>query len=254
MQGGIVMIQKFKLTVKQQNGNPVPSFWSYRMYSAILEQFPPVFVDLLHEQGYTGISQYISFERETGQSIWTISLLQDTAIESAAPVLMDLDSLDLHGGTISIVKKEIYPSFSAKELLEFSANSPDANLIKLIFPNTTSFKSNGRYAIFPSEELILHSLMDKWNAVFPECAMQDMDAFRLILQGIHIREYKLRSSRYRLKQTAIPGFNGELILGARLAAPMMELWKLLCAFAQYSGIGIKTALGMGGTQIDYVTI
>ena len=246
------MIQQFKLTIKQQNGDPVPSFWAYRMYSALLEKLPSAYTNHLHEQGYTGMSQYISVNHPTGHSIWTISLLQNKAIQFVEPVITALDSLNLHDATISIIEKDIYPAISEQKLFETAMNTSHAEQIKLIFPNTTSFKSNGRYMFFPSEQLILHSLIDKWNTAFPEAALLDMDAFELMRQGITIQDYKLKSSRYLLKQTLIPGFSGELILKSKLAAPMMELWKLLCVFAQYSGIGIKTALGMGGTQVDYI--
>ena len=36
----------------------------------------------------------------------------------------------------------------------------------------------------------------------------------------------------------------------RLALPLLELWNALLSFAPYGGIGIKTALGMGGVSVE----
>lgn len=48
-----------------------------------------------------------------------------------------------------------------------------------------------------------------------------------------------------LKETKISGFRGTVTLSARLSPPLLELWRILLAFAPYAGIGIKTSLGMG---------
>ena len=60
-------------------------------------------------------------------------------------------------------------------------------------------------------------------------------------------DYNLRTTRYPLKNVRIPSFAGSVVLESRLAQPMQEIWKLLLHTAQYTGIGIKTTLGMGGT-------
>ncbi|MBR2895374.1 MAG: hypothetical protein IKC03_06925 [Oscillospiraceae bacterium] len=38
-----------------------------------------------------------------------------------------------------------------------------------------------------------------------------------------------------------------MVFESRLAQSMQEIWKLLLYTAQYTGVGIKTTLGMGGT-------
>ena len=118
------------------------------------------------------------------------------------------------------------------------------------FLTAASFKQNGRYVIFPQERLILQSLIMRWNEVFPQYVLEDEDAFQAILAGIHIVDYQLRTSRFHLKGIRIPGFIGSCIVEARLALPLMELWNTLLLFADYSGIGIKTGLGMGGLQVE----
>ena len=118
----------------------------------------------------------------------------------------------------------------------------------LRFLTPTAFKQSGRYTIFPQEKLILQSLFARWNEVFPEYPLNDEDAFQALLSGIHITDYKLRTSRFLLKGVKIPGFLGSCTLDAKLPLPLLELWNTLLLFSGYSGIGIKTGLGMGGAE------
>ena len=85
---------------------------------------------------------------------------------------------------------------------------------------------------------------------FPNMPLDDPDAVQAILRGLHIVDYRLQTLRHPLKQVHIPSFSGRVVLEARLPAPLLEVFKTLYCFAPYSGVGIKTALGMGGVGIQ----
>lgn len=70
-------------------------------------------------------------------------------------------------------------------------------------------------------------------------------------QGLHIVDYNLHTTRYLLKETRIPAFQGNVTIEARLAPPLLELWNALLSFASHGGVGIKTTLGMGGAATDF---
>ena len=75
-------------------------------------------------------------------------------------------------------------------------------------------------------------------------------AVQAMLAGLHIVDYRLHTVRYSMKQTKIPSFLGRIILEAHLPAPLLEMFRTLYVFAPYAGIGIKSALGMGGVKIE----
>jgi CRISPR-associated endoribonuclease Cas6 len=243
------MIQQFQFIAEDEKGNTVPSFLAYRIYSALMEKIPAELAEYSHAQGYTPFSQYLRYDQEEQKSRWTISLLDDAAVEALAPLLSSMDFIELHGETIRLSKRKAGAVLDAEDIVAQSSRRENTAKKSLLLPTVTSFKSNGRYMIFPSEEHILQSLIRKWNSAFPQMTMEDEDAFRMLLQGIHIRDYRFKSAIYRLKDTSIPGFVGEIGFQERLSPPMMELWKMLLLFAEYSGLGIKTALGMGGTVL-----
>jgi len=114
----------------------------------------------------------------------------------------------------------------------------------------TAFKQSGRYTVLPDKELMLQSLLNKWNLSFPSYPLEDEDAFRMLSDGIRVSDYNLRTTRFILKDTRIPGFIGNVRFDTHLSPPLLDICKILFTFSEYSGIGIKTALGMGGIQIS----
>ena len=163
-----------------------------------------------------------------------------------SPLLTSVKEIPLHESPLPVTEVRVSPAVSAAELIRFG-RSFDESRAKFVFLSPCAFKQSGRYAIFPQETLLLQSLTAHWNAAFPEYALTDDDALLALQQGLHIVDYNLRTTRYPLKETRIPSFQGSVTVEAHLAPPLLELWNALLSFAPYGGVGIKTTLGMGGT-------
>lgn len=236
------MIRQYRFALT--GTEPLRIWDGYRLYSWLLENLPEEFGDLLHQQSLTPIAQYLLPEPD--RAVWTVSLLGDYAVESASALLEALPPVTLHTDHYQAALLGCTELASVQAVLHAADALPEENRVTLQLRTPTAFKQNGRYVIFPQERLILQSLMAKWDAAFPECPLQDPDALEMLARGLRICDYRLRSARYGLKGNRIPGFCGELTLEANLSAPMRQLWNCLCILAPYSGIGIKTALGMGG--------
>ena len=230
---------------RAESNQELPADRAYAFYSCLLSQLPEEYAEALHAQGETPISQYLY--RENGETYWRISLLDRPTDELLSPILGELKTLSLHAGDVSLERKESR-SICAEELIAAARAIETERFSSLRFLSPAAFKQNGGYVVLPNVSLILQSLMNKWNTVFPEIPLEDEDAFRMLSEGIKISDYNLRTTRFLLKDNRIPGFVGSLRLDARLAPPLMELWKILLVFSKYSGVGIKTALGMGGVK------
>ena len=79
---------------------------------------------------------------------------------------------------------------------------------------------------------------------------EDGEGIQAIANGLRIADYRLSSRDYLLKGQSIPGFTGELTLKCRLDGFHLTMANLLLHFAPYAGVGIKTALGMGGVTCE----
>lgn len=241
------MIARYVFTADA--GEKLPLGRAYAFYSYLLSLLPTEVADFLHEQGETPMSQCLWYDRTTEQYCWKVSVFGDSLIGAVAPVLDELSELALNTGKVSLRCTE-KTQFSSETFVTTALSAPVSNRCTLRLPVTASFKQNGRYVLLPQEHLILQSLLNKWNAFCPEIPLNDPDAVRMLENGIRISDYSLRSGRYPLKDQKIPGFYGSLTLRVSLPAPLMEIWNILCHFSEYSGVGIKTALGMGGVTLE----
>lgn len=246
------MIEQLQLALTPPEGVRVPQAYAYRLYGWLLEQLPAVLGTELHEQGEHPISHFLCFSPEKRTLVWTVNLLTDAVRQAAVPVLEQVQTIQLHELPLQAALLQPPQSISAQQLI-LAGREQSANRAKLLFASPCAFKQNGRYAIFPQETLVLQSLLQHWNSAFPEFALTDPDAFQALAQGLRIIDYDLRTTRYFLKETRIPAFRGSITMEAHLAPPLLELWNALLTFAPFGGVGIKTTLGMGGTETAFLS-
>lgn len=241
------MIVQHKITLAVNEKKPV-SPMAYPLYAWLLSHGPKEEGDALHEQGIRPISQYVYREGERVQ--WVVNLLNEEAATFFEPILERADAALLHQGVIPFGEHQVEKIDSVQTLMNRAGERNDENRFALELVTPTAFKQNGRYAVFPQESLVLQSLIARWGLCFPEFPLDDPDAVQAMLAGLHIVDYRLHTVRYSMKQTKIPSFLGRIILEAHLTAPLLEMFRTLYVFAPYAGIGIKSALGMGGVKIE----
>lgn len=223
--------------------------WAYRLYGALLESAPEEFGKQVHRQGVTPVSQFLEVPPQ-GQPCWVVSLLSPESEEALSPVLESRErfSLRREPREILIVGREKRQLPSPEGLLLEGAVLE--NRFRLEFCTATAFKSAGESQILPTVRLILQSLILKWNGCFPQCQIEDEggEGLEALSAGLVCREFSLRSAEYPLKGVKLPGFVGEMVLENHLKGFHRELANALLLFSGWSGIGMKTTLGMGGVR------
>jgi len=241
------MIQ-YCFSVRASDGRPVSASMAYPMYAWLLSQAPPSYGTLLHEQGRKPISQYLCRDKKSGQFVWTISCLDEASHKALQPALRNLTEIPLRASLLQTTLLDSFSVQSVADLMETARKQEDTSFFHLTFCSPTAFKRDGSYMIFPETRLLIQSLAEKWDNTFPDYPLNDEEALGAFRRGVKITDYRLQSCRFSMKSTQIPGFTGEITLKSCLSPPMMELWKCLLCFSRFSGIGIKTTLGMGGVS------
>ena len=246
------MITHFELVFSSPKGVRVQPQWAYPFYSVLCEKMPPSAAELLHSQEITPLRQNIVAAPKNGELVWALDVFDDALATALAPVLLQLREvkIDKAAEKFEVLEQKEPCKIEIADLLKEAATEGENRLFRFCFKTTTGFKSDGQYVLYPTAELILKSLVQRWNVLFPMYPLQDDDALRMMVNGLRIVRYDLRSSSYAMKGLHIPGFWGEVTIKSTLPAPLLELWKLLVAFAPYSGVGIKTALGMGAVAVE----
>lgn len=220
--------------------------WVYRLYAALLDQLPSEQAQQIHEAAVPPLGQFL--KREAGRWIWEIGLLGEQSKQFLSPILEQTTSYTLKGGSTELQAKILQKEAIAdlEELLWIGRANGTQH--QLYFHTPTAFKSKGEYLNLPTTRLLLQSLVKKWNGNFPEYQIEDTDEEGLdaISHGLSINWFSLRSQRFWLKGREITGFTGRVVLENKNKGFHWELANALLYFAQFSGIGVKTALGMGG--------
>ena len=226
--------------------------WGYRLYSALLNEASDSFGASVHQDTVTPLSQFLLIEEQ--KLTWVVNLLGSESEKSLSGLIEGRDSFYLRKDQVNLkvtccIKKQL---MDIDELFARTYTSNGGHLLQ--FQTPTAFKSRGQYRNIPTERLIMQSLINKWNGCFPECPIEDEDGqgMEAIAAGISFRRFQLQDGTYHLKRTAIPGFTGELYIENQLSGFHRDLAEMLLAFAEYSGVGIKTALGMGGILHQYL--
>lgn len=244
------MISHYSLRLSPPDGIRLSYGDAYRLYAALLEQLPHDYAEQLHESEITPIAQYLQYDRDSREYRWNVSLFGNEACERFGNVLKSLEYIELEQGSIgsSMISAGEYPD--AASLIAKAEQLPESGIRNMTFLTPTTFKSGGEYVLFPSAELIIKSIISRMEQLCEDISVSDEDAVRMLIDGIRITGYELRSTGFFLKGQRIPSFIGSIRLHSRLSAPMQELWKLMLIFAELSGAGIKPALGMGAVRVN----
>ncbi len=243
------MIIRYKLKLTTPNAHFRPE-WAYPLYSFLLNHSDAEFSTNAHLDRTTPVSQYL--RKTDDRLLWTVSLLENNSIEaleqllcSQAEFLLDKDGLQLY-----VEERERQVIGCVDELLATTGSDLQSDFHSLRFHTPTAFKSKGGYVCLPTVRLIVQSLLRKWNACMGADIMLSEDETDILAEGLICRRFNIHDSIYRIKGNPIHGFSGEMTLTNRLNGELREHANLLMNFAEYAGVGIKTALGMGGVETD----
>jgi CRISPR-associated endoribonuclease Cas6 len=104
--------------------------------------------------------------------------------------------------------------------------------------------------IIPEIKYIYQSLMNKYSAASKEeFEMFDSDTLEQLTDCSEIAQYRLKSTCFPVEGIRIPSFKGEICLRMRGTDTMARYARFLLRFGEYSGVGIKSAMGMGAIKL-----
>lgn len=241
------MITQYQLLLNPQQECRVQQEWGYRLYAALLEAVGDPIASKVHQDSISPISQYISIQ--DGKPCWTVNLLNEEWEEAAGDILQKKSSFFLKKDGVSLeIGERRIRTIPDVETLLMSKGKDRRHQLQFLTP--TAFKSQGKYINLPTQRLILQSLIKQWNGCISHCPIEDTDGEGLeaLASGLRVVQFRLQDKSYNLKGNYITGFVGSMVLENQLQGFHKELVDALLYFAEFSGIGIKTTLGMGGVK------
>ena len=245
------MIARLTLPFSSSKGLKYNFFASSVLQGVMMQSINSDYAGLLHTQSLRPYSQFCT--NQNGQNFWIISTLSQEACENIIRPLSELSSAFVRNKNDSITfGSPDIEVLSYSRLLEEGAvgNGRKSDRITMNFITPTAFKSSGAYVILPSLRLIFLSIAKRFD-FFCGIIGNDYDEFASdIEQLVTVSDYKLQSATFSLEGVHLPSFSGSITLNVRGDDQFRSYIRMLCRYARFSGIGIKTAIGMGQVTTD----
>ena len=226
------------------------------LHGVLMELVGTDYAGQLHEAGLRPYSQYVYFDKDRKQYIWRFSAVTADAINRIVRPMLEMPEkifLKQKRGHLYIKDRTILEETSYDDLIhKFLRSDVFYTQAKLQCMSTTSFKVDKQYTIFPEAFRIYRYLLRQWNQ-FSTFGMLDTDSILGDLEAsVFIRDYNLRMGIYGLEGVKIRGFRGQVIMQFKRNEELQRVLALLSYYSQFTGLGIKTALGMGGVKCEVI--
>lgn len=221
---------------------------STKLHGFLMENLDPDYVTWLHEQEYNPYSMKVIHQND--KTLWSLYLLTDEAIKQILPFLLELKKAELHDLPTLIVESFSMQDLSSQQLLELFNQDQDRSFYTIHFQTPTGFRSQGEYVLFPSMRLIFHSLMMKYARLVENRQDIEEETLDYLVKHSRITSYRLESSYFNVHGQKIPGFRGRLTFKITGPNTLKAYANMLLKFGEYSGLGMKTSLGMGSLELE----
>lgn len=253
------MITKHKIFFKADS--KLPLYLGACFQSILLETLDRELAEELHS-GEHGLRPYTNTSyRQDDSFIWEINALNETmsnAIQAKLSGLLQDQYLRSFETTLKYQDKHEFYSTSHKDLFKkfYSREFKENNIVNLKFITPTSIKTEGRYLHYPREDLIIFSLLRKWDDYSSDIKLFDQDLYETIINQFSISSIKnLKSQFVPIDKGKVSGFIGNVDFKIKPSTRQInQLINLLLEYSNFSGIGIKTAIGMGKIITSSVSI
>ncbi len=176
-----------------------------------------------------------------------LNILHENALE-LLEVVANMQYLTLSGikepiivcGIQSVIEK------STRDILE----EKDKTEFRLEFLTPATYKLNNQYSNWFDLSRLIMGSVKKLNAF--ENTMINTRDFYGINESIDILNYQLKSVKYLINSNPINSFIGDAKCKVSGKTETMRQLKQILNYCQYSGIGAKTAMGMGGFHLETI--
>ncbi|MGI6412807.1 MAG: CRISPR-associated endoribonuclease Cas6 [Syntrophomonadaceae bacterium] len=244
------MLQKICLECQIEGELKASYQWGTIMHGVLMESLPPEVADYMHQKQLRPFSQYV---QPKGDRVftWHIGLWDEEVAMHIIKAVMSMTYINMkHKGVILTVQASSRNCLSENDYFKRFFGKPDpCRRYEIIYLTPSTHKQDGRYALFPSPELIVNSLFMRYNTFNKKYSIDDPEAITHVMQHLHLVRYSLRTAVFYLEKTKITGYLGKITLVITGPDSLARLAGALISFGEYSGIGIKTALGMGAVAI-----
>lgn len=219
------------------------------LQGVLMERIDARYVEFLHQQQMHPYSQFVC-KTDKG-TVWNIQTLNQEAYEQIiVPIIRgsNLFVLTHSGQNVSLLDKKL-ETMELSELVKGFYAGDVVRHAKLELLTPTAFKQNGHYVILPDVRLVCQNLMQRFSAISDTIDMIDKETLDQLAVNVFVTKHRIQSKMFPLEGHSLPGFCGNIVLRCNGSETMARYLQMLLAFGEFSGLGIKTAIGMGAIRL-----
>jgi len=225
-------------------------------HGAVMEKLDSEYAEFLHCQSLRPYSQCVYFDYARQSWYWRLGSLDKVARENILETVNNLQEalyIKHKQLEVELLEKNFIAETTHENLMDrFFGSNMEVRRIKFDFLTPASFKKDGNYMIFPQPQQLIGSLLNKWNVYAEKYAFEEQNIVENLASEVFVTDYNLRMQGYYLEGVRVPAFKGYYTIGLKGNRMANRIIGLLSEYAQFSGIGIKTALGMGAVRCEFL--
>ena len=233
-----------ELESKELNINMASLFHGY-----LMENIDSAYAEYFHYNTTNPFTSCIFKDTKEDKFFWRVTTFSQKAYDmlmsyfsKGIPEKIYLKNKDLEINVKSF-------SIQKKSYEDLFLEATERKRIKLISP--TSFKSNGITHIFPNISTLISGVIAKINQHSETAELEDKKIVSELLEKVYIKDYNLRTKIFHLESIKIKGFIGTMDLAIKGEdRTLANILNFLILMSEYTGLGIKTSLGMGGVKVE----
>ncbi len=240
---------RFLIQMKSSSSQPSAN-WGSLMHGMLIEHLSGHWPNALHDDQVRPVSQWVEYIGEN-RLLWHLQILNDPL---AVCFLNSCHQGDYwycqHNGSRLLVEKFTMESIGLEQYMRDYLTRQAFPTTMIHFRTATSHKSEGKYVLFPSVELMANSIRNRL-ATSGDCLSLPDEHLALLVDRTRIDHYHLQTTQFGLEGIRVTGYTGNLRL--RFSGPdeIVSFGNMFFGLAEWFGIGIKTALGMGGCLVTH---
>ena len=220
---------------------------SSNLQGVIMETISSEYAGALHNNRVNPYSQFVV--RENNSIVWYIKTLTEEAYKNIILPISELKEFELKKkGVLLKTEKKTIQMLEPRTLLDEFYEKKCSRYMEINFLTPVAFKSDGKYIFYPDLKLIYGSLMRKYSELSQNLDMIDLDTLEELCQSSEIVQYRLQTIPFPLEKVNITGFVGKVGIKVKGPETLARYIRMLVHFGEFSGIGIKTAIGMGAIK------
>jgi hypothetical protein len=233
-----------ELESKELNINMASLFHGY-----LMENIDSAYAEYFHYNTTNPFTSCIFKDTKEDKFFWRVTTFSQKAYDmlmsyfsKGIPEKIYLKNKDLEINVKSF-------SIQKKSYEDLFLEATERKRIKLISP--TSFKSDGVTHIFPNISTLISGVIAKINQHSETAELEDKKIVNELLEKVYIKDYNLRTKIFHLESIKIKGFIGTMDLAIKGEdRTLANILNFLILMSEYTGLGIKTSLGMGGVKVE----